>query len=483
MTRMRVGARRSPPETRGCGRSGADRALATVLALLALLAGPAAAQMRLPDARPTPPSAAPPPSPQLRPSQTVAPTPPPNPPEPAAATAPTAPAPAPPAPPPGPGDDRRAATRAELQAVIRDLDLGKERQAEIRREIEALQRDRTRISTRLVAAAARMKEAETRVAATEARIAELDVEIARARASLDERRGVLAEILAALQRIGHKPPPAVVVRPEDALASVRSAILLGALLPELRGQAETLLADLRVIEEIKTAAAAERDRFQSEATDLVAERRRLELLIEERKASVGDQEKRLEGERAEAARLAEKATSLRDLIASLGAAPPPVAPPPTEGRLTPAIPFAEARGRLPLPASGEIVGRFGEDDGTGLQSRGISIATRRDTPVTSPCDGSVIFAGPFRSYGKLLIINGGGGYHVVLAGLDRVDVGPGQFVLAGEPVGTMGAKGMASMKPDDGGGRPVLYVEFRKDSASIDPTPWWARARDEKVRG
>ena len=107
-----------------------------------------------------------------------------------------------------------------------------------------------------------------------------------------------------------------------------------------------------------------------------------------------------------------------------------------------------------------------------------------ETQVTSPSDGWVVFSGNFRSYGQLLIINVGGGYHVLLAGLERISVELGQFVLTGEPVGVMGrdatlGHSFIASGPSD---RPVLYVEFRKDGNSIDPTPWWASA-EEKVRG
>lgn len=389
---------------------------------------------------------------------------------------------------------RRAATQAELDGIVRDIDLGMTRQAEIRREIESLERDRARSAAEAVAIGGRIKAAETRLAASEGRIAELDRALEAIRQRLDARRDTLADVLAALQRIGRKPPPAMAVRPDDALAAVRSAVLVGALLPELEADAKKLLADLEAQQAVKTQAAVERDRFKAEATDLVAERTRLELLMEERRKGRSEQEKRLDDERRRAADLAQKAESLRELVATLTGQPvlrasigtDPRSPSTPSARLQPAIPFAEAKGRLTLPVVGDVVGRFGENDGFGGAAKGVSFATRGGAQVTSPCDGAVLYAGPFRSYGKLLIINGGGGYHVVLAGMDRIDVELGQFVLAGEPVGVMGARSDApatTAEASDRGGRPVLYVEFRKDSASIDPTQWWARTRDEKVRG
>jgi septal ring factor EnvC (AmiA/AmiB activator) len=155
--------------------------------------------------------------------------------------------------------------------------------------------------------------------------------------------------------------------------------------------------------------------------------------------------------------------------------------PGSPGRFKPAIPFSDARGKLPLPAQGRRALAFGERTQFGGQSKGIVIETRAAAQVTSPCDGWVVYAGEFRSYGQLLIINAGDGYHVLLAGLSQINVEPGQFVLTAEPVGTMsgGEKNSASATPISG---PVLYVELRKGERPIDPDPWWASGQ-QKVQG
>jgi septal ring factor EnvC (AmiA/AmiB activator) len=147
------------------------------------------------------------------------------------------------------------------------------------------------------------------------------------------------------------------------------------------------------------------------------------------------------------------------------------------------LPFAEAKGLLSLPVTGVALRRFGEEDGNGGAEKGLTLATQPAATVTAPCDGWVVYAGPFRSYGQLLIINAGGGYHVVLSGMDRINVALGQFVLTGEPVGAMGSgeTRVASTAPS-AVAQPTLYVEFRKDGISIDPTPWWA-TNGEKARG
>jgi len=121
-------------------------------------------------------------------------------------------------------------------------------------------------------------------------------------------------------------------------------------------------------------------------------------------------------------------------------------------------------------------------DDFGGNEKGLSIAARPGALVASPSDGWIAFSGPYRTYGQLLIINAGDGYYVVLAGMERINVVVGQFVLAGEPVASMGdASGKTAATIAIGAAQPILYVEFRKDGAAIDPGPWWAK--QEKVRG
>jgi len=151
--------------------------------------------------------------------------------------------------------------------------------------------------------------------------------------------------------------------------------------------------------------------------------------------------------------------------------------------LAPAIAFASAKGVVPLPVNGVRIRDFGSPDGLGGSEKGLWIASRAAAPVTAPCDGWVVYAGPFRSYGQLLILNAGGGYHILLAGMERISVDPGQFVLTGEPVAVMGGGPQSAAAVATGSSQPVLYVEFRKDGTPVDPSPWWATTDSEKVRG
>jgi murein hydrolase activator len=391
----------------------------------------------------------------------------------------------------------------ELDAVRAQERASAESQAKLRREIDAIGDDRRTLNQQLIDTAARVRDVEATIETTRVRLKPLDDQESGIRKSLDERRTAIVEILAALQRIGRQPPPALLVRPEDALQAVRTAITLGAVLPDMRAQADALAGDLADLLTIRKDIAAEHDRLAGALDLLGREQLRMNVLIDERQKKQSTTEEALDAERGRATDLARQADGLKDLIAKLesgldpatrtahaearsieeDATRPDLAALKDPGRLTPAIAFASTRGHLRLPVNGVKIREFGGSDGVGGTQRGQSIAAHAGAQITSPCDGWVVYAGAFRSYGQLLILNAGGGYHVLLAGMERISVDLGQFVLTGEPVAVMGSGAQVSAAAATKSKQPVLYVEFRKDGAPIDPSPWWATNEGEKVRG
>ena len=406
---------------------------------------------------------------------------------------------------PAANDDAIKQRERELEAMRAQEKSASEAQEKMRAEVSAIAQDRAALNQQVIATAARVRSIETQIGDSEARIAALDAQQDRTRQSLASRRGEIIEVLAALQRAGRRTPPALLVRPEDALRSLRSAMLLGAVVPEMRARAERLVGELSDLVKVRKQIADERDRLATDRDRLNADQSRLAALVEARQQQQRRIESDLEAERRRAAALAGQANDLKDLItrmeqevkaaAQAAATANLQAPPPSAngkpnlgalkdpGRLSPAVAFASAKGLLPLPVNGvKIRGFGGSDGGSGVQ-KGISLATRAGAQVTTPCDGWVVYAGPFRSYGQLLILNAGGGYHVLLAGMERISVNIGQFVLTGEPVATMGTASQVASILATTPSQPVLYIEFRKDGTPVDPGPWWAAGEGEKVRG
>jgi septal ring factor EnvC (AmiA/AmiB activator) len=405
---------------------------------------------------------------------------------------------------PAPSEDEIRAKAQELEAARSQQKSAEEAQQKLRGEIAAIGQDRSRLNQELIDSSGRVRAIETQIAETEARLRPLDSRERDIRESLEARRGEIVEVLAALQRAGRRAPPALLVRPEDALESLRTAMLLGAVVPDLRLRAESLASDLGELVALRRSIAAERDRLAADRDRLAADRTRLAALVEERQRQQSAIEKDMEAERGRATTLARQVETLQDLIgrmerdlksAAKAATTASLSNPAMvngkpnldalkdPGRLSPAIAFASAKGLLALPVNGQKIREFGAPDGVGGVQKGISLATRPGAQVTTPCDGWVVYSGPFRSYGQLLILNAGGGYHVLIAGMERISVNIGQFVLTGEPVATMGSSSQVASVLATASSQPVLYVEFRKDGAPIDPGPWWAASEGEKVRG
>ena len=216
----------------------------------------------------------------------------------------------------------------------------------------------------------------------------------------------------------------------------------------------------------------------------------------------GQNTTQLQDERATSEALAKRAKTLRELVAGLEAAKAEVAAKMAaeeqlrlvaeaeaerrhqDALAKTAMVFSQGKGRLNYPLQGTIHRRFGVDNGLGGQLEGDLLLTAQGAQVLSPVDGRIEFAGRFRSYDQLVIINPGEGYLVLLAGMTEITAYPGQSVRAGEPVGTMGDRPAALALAGDLThlGAPVLYVEFRKKNRSIDPGPWWVAGRKEAMR-
>jgi septal ring factor EnvC (AmiA/AmiB activator) len=369
---------------------------------------------------------------------------------------------------------RRNATEAELREIARSISQSAEKAAALEKSIAAIEKTKVGLRTAIVESARRRKDFERQIASHEKSIAELAGKEAKVKTSLLARRDLLAEVLAALQRMGRNPPPALLVTPDDALSSVRSAILLGAVVPGIRSETDKLAGDLQILADLRRDIAAEKEDFVVALSSLIEEGRRMDLLIARNDELAATNARELGAERKRAGELASRATSLEGLIVSLerditsvreaaalaraeelrrqGLSPSErekakalaESGAPDKNRIAPAYAFSELKGLVELPATGSVIRHFGDDDGTGHMTAGMTLESGPSALVTAPADAWIVFAGPFRSYGETIILNLGDGYHMVMTGMDQVIARQGQFVVAGEPLGQMGEKRVAS---------------------------------------
>lgn len=392
-----------------------------------------------------------------------------------------------------PADKKQA-----LEALEGEIEAARKAKQAAETGAEAAARDAESLRKNLIDMTARIQSQETDVSELESKIKSLRAEETVKAGALVHRREQLATLLAGLERFSQQPAVTLIARPARVVDSARSAMLLGKVIPSLAEEARAIGAEIADLNALRTSIEDERVALAAETRILASRRGDIDTLIAVRTA---EQEKltaesraseermaRLAAEAKDLASLIKKleeqearetvfASAARDAAARLSGKPTP--PAARDSAALAARPFSSARGALPLPVAGKIVRLFGQADETGLPQKGVVVEARETAQVSAPHDGKVAFAGPFRHYGQLLIIAHGEGYHTLLAGMARIDVVVGQWVLAGEPIGRMGAED-ATGELGVSGRR--LYVELRRNGEPINPLPWLA-ARDRKVSG
>lgn len=377
-----------------------------------------------------------------------------------------------------------------LKVLERAIGEGREKSKALKEKALQIENELARLRRDMVAAASIIQEQERRAALLEKELADLRHQENEKLARLKDRRGQLAKVLVALERVARYPPEALMTQPIPPSDTVRSAILLRAAVPQIENRALRLRDDIDNLAAARREVAAKKAQLANVTAGLEAERQRLAALFGQQTAL---KHRTLAQARAEARRmrqLAAQATNLRDLLDRVrksrqrfgedarttapggGAAEAPKAESTASIEGLPAgltgIPITRQRGKLLPPAVGRILGRYGEVSSTGLTQKGLTLETAPGAQVVAPYEGNVVYAGHFRGYGELLIIEHGEGYHSLLAGLSRIDSTIGQWVVAGEPVGVMGRSGKR---------KPVLYVELRRNGQPINPLPWLAAQR------
>ena len=346
--------------------------------------------------------------------------------------------------------------RDDLARTEGEKRLREQQRAAAAKDLAAAQGEIEGLTVELNELNAAQAKGQTRVGTGRARLAALNAREAELAARMGANQAELSRLLGALQMFSKSPPPALFVHPRDAKAAVRAAILIRAVTPQLQKRADGFAAQAAEARRVRRlAAAAAGDLFTTESS--IADRAsRIEALIAERKAL----QARLSGEMIVADRdiaaLGARADALKQVVARLPAAAPPVA----------AAQFT----RLSPPVSGAPVRRFGQADGHGGRSEGWSWRPPEGARVLAPAAGVVEFAGPVDGWNGVLILRLSDDYHLVLAGLDLVVATPGQTVAAGQPVAGMARRGNMSIGSD----AAELHLELRKAGRPVDPARFFA---------
>jgi len=410
-----------------------------------------------------------------------------------------------------------------LRTIEQELKSSEAEKARLQQRQDAAQREAAALRTSMVALAKDIQDQEYSLNILESRLADLEKEETKLKSTLGLRDEQMQRVAMAIQRLALRPSDAVSLSPLKPDDAVRTAILLRAAIPEVRASAKNLEGELGKLYGVRAEMEGQQQKIALATAGLIDRRRTLEGQEQEKAKLHLELTAATSEASAKLQRLAAEASDMKDLVAKVIAgraaeakrleaarqaeaakaprivlkAPPgtetaqpkapigetkggetKVAALPSQPARTPPKPpdlrpFSDARGTMPFPAVGTLKRRYGEgsDDPNAL-NKGIVIAARAGGQVVAPFDGVVAFAGPFRGYGLLLIIEHSEGYHTLLAGLGRIDCVMEQRIFAGEPIGVMTNDSTTD-----------LYVELRQNGQPINPLPWLASRTVGKSNG
>jgi len=380
--------------------------------------------------------------------------------------------------------DDKEQTSQQLDEIKKQIKETSQKAQVLEEEARSISIEVTSIQRELIKSAAKIQAIEDDVYAREARLRELYDSEQALEQKLKDKTYEMAATLGAMQRLSVQKTNVVAFKPGEAINTLRTTSLLKVILPDLKNRASALEDDLTDLNNVRDDITQQNIELKSELTKLVISNNDIDELLKQRVTEREKLDFATMKEREKLKTFAANASDLQELIAqiqkeinireeaaelaALNLRDKPGQQHSTAGISLPQgdLKFAAAKGSLPLPARGTIAQSFDQLLATGQKSKGITIETLKGATVIAPHEGRVVFAGNFRTYGLLLIIDHGEGYHTLLAGMENINGVVGQWILKGEPVGQMAASETSSNS------RQKLYVEFRQQGKPINPAPW-----------
>ena len=362
-------------------------------------------------------------------------------------------------------------------------------------EHKKLQAQATQISMELsevnrmmIQTAKNLQNNEEKLSDMEMQLVVLEKKLAELETSFSKDNAHLIKTLTSLQNLAMRPTESLLVQPLKPVDVIRSAMILRETIPHLESSAGTLRKELLAIKDKKNQIENQIKQISKQKKVMSEEQKRISLLLKKKFNLRNLVEIKSEKAKKNVDKLASQAQDLRDLLAKLEKQRLEKEKQERERRqreaeerrkleekqsddlikskstgITNVVSgFEKAKGSLPLPARGQIITKYGEQKARGILAKGITIASRNQAQVVSPFDGNVVFSGPFRGYGNMIIIEHGDGYLSLLSGFETVNVELGQMLLAGEPIAQMPVEGKSE-----------LYVEIRKNNQPINPAAWF----------
>ncbi len=354
------------------------------------------------------------------------------------------------------------AKKTEAFGYEKQLEAEAKNKKELEKEAKKIEGSLKATQSNLVKIAKDIQENEKDMQALNKDVKSLEAQKSEIQNRLQKDQGSIAHLILALERIRRLPPEALIVKPDAPLKTAQSAMLMQSILPDLKGKADSLRTELEELYDVSEKLDAEKSKLTKTSVALQDQHKELSGMLDKRKKLYASTQSDLKEREARIKSISSKAKNLRELVQKLdqesrtreknAKARNVVLKTPSAAN----IPAGAAR----LPISGTIKTRYNQPDNFGAPSQGIDIEGRNGALVIAPMGGIVKFAGSFKNYGGMVILEHQGGYHSLVAGLEKIDTVVGQKLSAGEPIGLL---------HHEIGQNPVLYYELRYNGKPINP--------------
>lgn len=368
----------------------------------------------------------------------------------------------------------QASPEDDYEKTSKDLLEAKKKQYELSVQNRQLEDELHGLQELLVRSAARVQDAESDLSGYEDKLRILNEQLAAKEKTLKARKKNLSTLVQAAIRLSQTPQEAIILMPGESHETQMAADVLKMTSDTIRQEMDTIALQMNELKKLKEKVAKGKEEVNSREANLSQTRQELEAKVAERRKLLEKLGVERREQDAKLAVLAKKAADLQGLIESIsrqakaekdaerkGLLLQPDTRP-VEGRRGKLRSFARAKGDIRSPVAGRVTRLYGAPEARNQTSKGMLIATRPFAQVTAPYDGEVVFSGPFLTYGRMVIMRHSDDFHTLTAGLSKIDVKVGQFLLEGEPIGAMGNKDASNR----------LYFELRKNNQPTDPAPW-----------
>tara|TARA_E500000178_G_scaffold263681_1_gene260806 strand:- start:1525 stop:2691 length:1167 start_codon:yes stop_codon:yes gene_type:complete len=349
--------------------------------------------------------------------------------------------------------------KRQLKNLEKEIKERDKKRVELEKQAEQIATQRRKLQLNMIFIAEQIRANEQRQIKINKKLEVLLTTQADLLAALNKDRVNLSQSLAALQRFEKSTPPALAVRPDDALEGIRGALAMAGIVPSLKQKVDEIHARLDELSAIRRQIVKRQEELDDALAKAESDRAKLDALVAEKQQAEVARRQEAAREQAAIKQLAAKAKNLKDLVTKLEKR--------RAKQHNQIKGFSRTRGKLPLPVSGKLLSRpetIRKNTESGRE--GAYILTRAQTLVTAPYDAQVLYAGPFRDYGNMLILGVGKNYHLLFAGLSVISVDVGQVILAGEPVGQIIPEPLTNTPK-------TLYMEIRYKGQPQDALSWY----------